>query len=145
MKYCLKVALKIVQVKYCLKVALKIVQVKYCLKVALKIVQVKYCLKVVLNTGIPIYHKYTSVYIIYFFFVVCNELKKIGNLEFFVFVLSSHGEEKEEQLLHEGKQKTFQHYFFTKDGQCSTQDLMNKIANIEKLEGKLKIFVIQVN
>ena len=112
---------------------------------AFKIIQVKYCLKVVINTGNPIYHKYTSVYIIYFFFVVRNELEKIENIKIFVFVLSSHGEEKEEQLLHEGKQKTFQHYFFTKDGQCSTQDLMNKIANIEKLENKLKIFIIQVN
>ena len=62
-----------------------------------------------------------------------------------MFVLSSHGEEKEEKRLRTDEQGTFQHYFFTKDGQCSTQDLMNKIANIEKLENKLKIFVIQVN
>ena len=98
-----------------------------------------------LNTGNPIYHKYTSVYIIYFFFVVHNELENIKNIEIFVFVLSSHGEEIDEKLLGKDEQGTFQHYFFTKDGQCSTQDLMNKIANIEKLENKLKIFVIQVN
>jgi hypothetical protein len=72
-------------------------------------------------------------------------LKTIGNLEFFVFVLSSHGEEKEEMLLRKDKRGIFQHYFFTLDGQCSTQDLMNKIANIKKLENKLKIFIIQVN
>ena len=72
-----------------------------------------------------------------------NELEKIENIKIFVFVLSSHGEEKEEKLLHEGKQKTLQHYFYTKDGQLNTQVLMNEIANIEKLEDKLKIFVIQ--
>jgi hypothetical protein len=57
-----------------------------------------------------------------------NELEKIENIKIFVFVLSSHGEEKEEQLLHEGKQKTFQHYFFTKDGQCSTP--MENVDNV---------------
>jgi hypothetical protein len=72
-------------------------------------------------------------------------LKTIGNPEFFVFVLSSHGEEKEEKLLRTDEQGSFQHYFFTNDGQCSTQDLMNEIANIKKLENKLKIFIIQVN
>jgi hypothetical protein len=72
-------------------------------------------------------------------------LEKIENFEIFVFVLSSHGEEKEEKLLKTDKQGIFQHYFFTKDGQLNTQVLMNKIANIEKLENKLKIFVIQVN
>jgi hypothetical protein len=116
--------------------------------VALKIIQLIYCLKVVINTGNPIYHKYTSVlsvYIIYFFFVVRNELEKIENFEIFVFVLSSHGEEKEEKLLRTDEQGSFQHYFFTKDGQWNTQDLMNEIANLEKLENKLKIFIIQVN
>ena len=72
-----------------------------------------------------------------------DELKTIGNPEFFVFVLSSHGEEKEEKLLKTDKQGIFQHYFFTSDGQVNTQVLMNKIANIEKLENKLKIFIIQ--
>ena len=72
-----------------------------------------------------------------------DELKTIGNPEFFVFVLSSHGEEKEEKLLRTDEQGSFQHYFFTNDGQCSTQDLMNEIANIKKLENKLKIFIIQ--
>jgi hypothetical protein len=72
-------------------------------------------------------------------------LKKIENLEFFVFVLSTHGEEKQEKHLRTDKRGIFQHYFYTKDGQCSTQDLMNKIANIKKLENKLKIFIIQVN
>jgi len=62
-----------------------------------------------------------------------------------VFVVSSHGEEQEEKLLRTDGQNEFQHYFFTNDGQCSTQDLMNKIANIEQLENKLKIFIIQVN
>jgi len=83
--------------------------------------------------------------IIFFSFVVENELEKIKNIEIFVFVLSSHGHEYAENILHLDGQKAFQHYFFAKDRQCSTQDLMNKIANIEKLENKLKIFVIQVN
>jgi peptidoglycan hydrolase-like amidase len=72
-------------------------------------------------------------------------LEKIENFEIFVFVLSSHGEEKEEKLLRTDEQGSIQHYFFTKDGQWNTQDLMNEIANLEKLENKLKIFIIQVN
>lgn len=78
--------------------------------------------------------------IVLFSLTVKEEL--VPDIKMFVFVLSTHGEEKSEakigSTVHE-----IQHYFFTKDGQLNTQQFMNDIAAIEKVNAKLKVFVIQ--
>ena len=78
-------------------------------------------------------------------FTVEAKLKDMPHIDYFVFVLSSHGEERVEVLTGKDEVKKIEHYFFTNDGQYSTQTLMDKISDIEKLQGKLKMFVIQVN
>lgn len=97
----------------------------------------------------------------YLFASVKEKMKEIPEIKYFVFVLSTHGEDKPEVKLH-GKPESeshdkhaeseshdkgnlhHRHYFYTKDGQFETQKLMTKINGIDGVKGKMKLFFIQV-
>ncbi|XP_052063829.1 uncharacterized protein LOC127703787 isoform X1 [Mytilus californianus] len=66
-----------------------------------------------------------------------EKLKFKQNVKYFVFVLSTHGDERQVAGMH------YEHYFYTKDGQLRTQDLMEKINAISGLNGRMKLFFIQ--
>lgn len=70
-----------------------------------------------------------------------EKIADIQNVKYFVFVLSTHGDERPEKE-NDGKVHN-RHYFYTRDGQFKTQDLMNKINDMEKIDGKMKLFFIQ--
>lgn len=61
------------------------------------------------------------------------------NVKYFVFVLSTHGDEKPVNGKH------YKHFFYTNDGQFQTEDLMTKINVMEKLKDRMKMFFIQVS
>lgn len=95
-----------------------------------------------------------------------DKLKEIGSIDYFVFVLSTHGEEvhevlkkKRENIVNikensgEKEQITkeeeniyvhqYHHYFYTKDDRYKTQDIIEAIGDLQDLKGKTKIFFIQ--
>ncbi|CAG2208892.1 CASP2 [Mytilus edulis] len=63
------------------------------------------------------------------------------NVKYLVFVLSTHGDERPEK--EKDDNLYYQHYFYTKDGQVKTQDLMTMINHIEEIKNKMKLFFIQ--
>ncbi|XP_052092520.1 uncharacterized protein LOC127728983 [Mytilus californianus] len=75
--------------------------------------------------------------------MIQGQLKVMPNVKYLVVILSTHGDERPEKerddTLH------YQHYFFTKDGQFKTQDLMTKINGIKEIQEKMKLFFIQAS
>lgn len=73
-----------------------------------------------------------------------KEKMKGEKYQYFLFALSTHGEEKEEK---QGAGHVFNHYFYTRDGQYQTQQLMEEISTKleSELKDKMKIFIIQVH
>ncbi|CAG2192609.1 unnamed protein product [Mytilus edulis] len=77
---------------------------------------------------------------LYLFASVKEKMKEIPEIKYFVFVLSTHGEDKPEVKLHDKSEDEFhdkgnlhhRHYFYTKDGQFETQKLMTKINGIDR-------------
>ncbi|XP_063420127.1 uncharacterized protein LOC134705311 [Mytilus trossulus] len=80
-----------------------------------------------------------------------EKVKEIPEIKYFVFVLSTHGEDKPEVKLHDKPEGEFhdkgnlhhRHFFYTNDGQFETQKLMTKIDGIDGVKGKMKLFFIQ--
>ncbi|CAC5419619.1 unnamed protein product [Mytilus coruscus] len=70
-----------------------------------------------------------------------EKLMEMPTVKYFVFVLSTHGDERPEK--EKDGNLHYQHYFYTKDGQFKTQDLMTKINDIEKIDERMKLFFIQ--
>ncbi|XP_052093973.1 uncharacterized protein LOC127730004 isoform X2 [Mytilus californianus] len=70
-----------------------------------------------------------------------EKLMEMPTVKYFVFVLSTHGDERPEK--EKDGNLHYQHYFYTKDGQFKTQDLMTKINDIENMDGRMKLFFIQ--
>ncbi|XP_071155053.1 uncharacterized protein [Mytilus edulis] len=67
-----------------------------------------------------------------------QEKMKFQNVKYFVFILSTHGDERPVAGM-----QNFEHYFYTKDGQLRTQDLVEKMNAISGLNGRMKLFFIQ--
>lgn len=75
---------------------------------------------------------------------VAGKLNEMGTIDYFVFVLSTHGDESREVNLKEKDNPQYHHYFYTKDDRYRTQNVIDAIGEIPELDGILKMFFIQV-
>ncbi|CAG2192607.1 unnamed protein product [Mytilus edulis] len=74
---------------------------------------------------------------------IAGKLNEMGTIDYFVFVLSTHGDESHEVNLKEKDNPQYHHYFYTKDDRYRTQNVIDAIGEIPELDGILKMFFIQ--